>query len=256
MFNLSFYRKNFIILGFFVFIFSSKCLFSDTTIFDAIDNGDAKLVRRFIEQEEVKFLNKENSYNSFAPRETLLNAACYKGDLAIIKLICDYLEPRNYGYSDHVNKKIIEKKDEQALKKSELVYGDEYLFRSYVNKRGSDGNTPLMCASSLYENQGGNKKIKPLDVVRFLIGRGAIFGIDLKNDEGKTALYCAIEAGNFEIAGYLLEHGASMGKEFIDSVKKNIISGSENREILEKRFNALIEKKNLIDKKGGIVVWM
>lgn len=111
--------KNFFKKGikFFVIacLFINFSYFAQTNVFDLIDKGNINEVKPLLNKmnKNIKIENNGGS-NSFSIGESLLNAACYKNDLKLVKAIVGSLPG-------------------SSLEK-------------FINEVGVDGETPLSCA--------------------------------------------------------------------------------------------------------------
>lgn len=236
MFNKLFSDKSsFMAFGFLFVNCSLVCLLFSTgssfcmggyDIFDAIDKDNLKDVKTFIAKNKVNLVNRKHATNSFAISETLLNAACYKGNLKIVEVVCDYLY--RYFY----------KKYWEAFYGSpdfdsrfDNTYNREKINNSvkrFINQVGRFGNTPLICACST-----DVKKADSFGIVKYLISAGAIDSIDAINYEGRTAVDIAFTERKFDIVKFLIDNYAKLDREYM----KSLFVGAEDRNLLESKFN-------------------
>ncbi|KAK3947283.1 ankyrin repeat-containing domain protein [Pseudoneurospora amorphoporcata] len=131
---------------------------------------------------------------------TPLNQAVLHGKLECAITLLDY------GASfDHV----LDSDSRETLLHVACMYGSEEMVKLLVkrginvNSTNSDGDTPLITASSV---PGDLRKSDGLKIARVLVGKGA--NLDIANEEGQTALMKAIRNHKWDLARFFVEQGA------------------------------------------------
>ena len=146
-------------------------------IFEAIENNNIARVEELVKDKSFNFY-QVNSHD-----ETPLHCACYKNNLAMVRLLLDSA-CRKLGQS--------------RAKES-------------VNKTTKDGWTPLHCAC--YQDNP--------DMVKLLFANGAKKSVNIANSYDWTPLFYACNKNNLEIVRLLLDYacselGQSGLKEFVN----------------------------------------
>ncbi|KKP25008.1 MAG: Ankyrin repeat-containing protein AKR1 [candidate division TM6 bacterium GW2011_GWF2_30_66] len=109
------FLKNSIKLFVMACLFINFSYFAQSNVFDLIDKGSISEVKPFLRKinKNMKIENNGGD-NSFSVGESLLNAACYKNDLKLVKAIVESLPGSSLD--------------------------------KFINEVGIDGETPLSCA--------------------------------------------------------------------------------------------------------------
>lgn len=141
-------------------------------------------IARYLVEEKKADINAENEYGW-----TALKYASDEGRLEIVKYLVEN------GASV----------DAEVLTITKNLEIFEYLLERgnlNINSVGYLGMTALSLASIEYEN---------LEMIKYLLEKGA--DINVKNEDGSTALMTASMYGNLEIIKYLIENGADINSK-------------------------------------------
>lgn len=141
-------------------------------------------IARYLVEEKKADINAENEYGW-----TALKYASDEGRLEIVKYLVEN------GASV----------DAEVLTITKNLEIFEYLLEREnlnINSVGYLGMTALSLASIEYEN---------LEMIKYLLEKGA--DINVKNEDGSTALMTASMYGNLEIIKYLIENGADINSK-------------------------------------------
>jgi len=175
-----------------------KPLSDNVTVFNAINMGNLKLLKRIVE-ERGDSLNKVDDKYGYTPLKTaIINQ---HGDIIryLVEAGADVNDNNNNYYETplHIVFYSINHDSRDDLLKYLIEHGAD------VNKGDGYGNTVLISASGLPEN---------LPLVRYLVEEAGA-DINHQNNDGVSPLIAAcrsIDINNLPVIKYLVEHGADV----------------------------------------------
>lgn len=149
----------------------------------------------------------------------LIHAQTEKGESLV--LLASY-----YG-NDEVLDVLLSKDKEYRLDIFEAcALGNQFQVReqlyenpSLLNSYAKDGNTPLTLACYFGH----------LDIVKYLVSKGAKVNLKTKNEDSQTALHSAILGRNLNVVKFLLENGADVNAEKQDGITPMHLAAESNQ---------------------------
>jgi uncharacterized protein len=170
-------------------------------LIECVKSGDRKMVKKILDA-DPDLINVHTDRG-----ETLVLLASYYGSDEII----DYILSKE-DYQLNIYEACAVGKQDQVR---ELLYEDTSLLNSF----SSEGNTPLIYASYFGH----------LDIVKYLVPKGAKVNLKTRNEENQTALHAAISGKNLNVVKFLLENGADVNAEKVDRLTPMHLAAESNQ---------------------------
>jgi uncharacterized protein len=169
---------------------------------ESVKAGDRKKVKMILD------VNPDLINYQTERGETLVILASYHGSDEVL----DFILSRDKEYNLNIHEAC-------AIGKKDQVRELLYEVPSLLNSFSPEGNTPL-----LYACYFGH-----LDVVSYLVSKGAKVNAKTKNEESQTALHAAISGKNLNVVKFLLENGADVNSEKADCITPMHLAAESNQ---------------------------